>query len=404
MKQQVVPVSEKTALQIASVPGDLQIVGWERLEVMAKTDRDKLEVIPSGDQLSLACDGDLILYAPRAAAVTAENVGGDVDVRAMSGPLALANIGGDLQLRNVSGTTVASVRGDMTVRHVQGDFNIASIGDDASVRQVQGSVQLGRVASDLFLRDVTGNINATVGGDAVLFIKPQGAAVCNLTAGGDILMRVPRDLDARLHLAGGSIESIRVDLPGVEAGQIGAARDLTLGHGTAEINLTAGDGLIVTSSADEWESMADFDSGARDESFMRGEFPGVPADLHERISRRVEEATRRAMEQAMRTQERVGRVMQDQERVQAMTERVGRRVEVAMRRVEDKMRAAERRSAQGASVGRWGAPPTPSAPPPPMPPSEPVSEDERLTILKMLQEKKISMADAEKLLSALEGK
>jgi hypothetical protein len=39
-----------------------------------------------------------------------------------------------------------------------------------------------------------------------------------------------------------------------------------------------------------------------------------------------------------------------------------------------------------------------------VPPGEPVSEDERLAILKMLQEKKISMADAEKLLAALEGK
>jgi hypothetical protein len=36
-------------------------------------------------------------------------------------------------------------------------------------------------------------------------------------------------------------------------------------------------------------------------------------------------------------------------------------------------------------------------------PVEPVSDDERLTILRMLQEKKISVADAEKLLSALEG-
>jgi hypothetical protein len=33
-----------------------------------------------------------------------------------------------------------------------------------------------------------------------------------------------------------------------------------------------------------------------------------------------------------------------------------------------------------------------------------VGDEERLTVLKMLQEKKISMQDAEKLLAALEGK
>jgi hypothetical protein len=35
---------------------------------------------------------------------------------------------------------------------------------------------------------------------------------------------------------------------------------------------------------------------------------------------------------------------------------------------------------------------------------EAVSDDERLVILRMLQEKKISLAEAEKLLAALEGK
>jgi hypothetical protein len=39
----------------------------------------------------------------------------------------------------------------------------------------------------------------------------------------------------------------------------------------------------------------------------------------------------------------------------------------------------------------------------PSKPKTPVSEEERLTILKMLQEKKITAEDAEKLLAALEG-
>jgi hypothetical protein len=46
----------------------------------------------------------------------------------------------------------------------------------------------------------------------------------------------------------------------------------------------------------------------------------------------------------------------------------------------------------------WGRSAEPSAPAP-----EPVQEEERLLILKMLQEKKISMEEAESLLSALEG-
>ena len=40
---------------------------------------------------------------------------------------------------------------------------------------------------------------------------------------------------------------------------------------------------------------------------------------------------------------------------------------------------------------------------PPAPPVDPVTDVERMTILKMLQDKKITSEDAEKLLSALEG-
>jgi hypothetical protein len=43
--------------------------------------------------------------------------------------------------------------------------------------------------------------------------------------------------------------------------------------------------------------------------------------------------------------------------------------------------------------------PTPPAPPK----SEPVAEEERMAILKMLQEKKITAEQAEQLLQALEG-
>jgi hypothetical protein len=44
-----------------------------------------------------------------------------------------------------------------------------------------------------------------------------------------------------------------------------------------------------------------------------------------------------------------------------------------------------------------------NAPTPPSPPSEPVAEEERMAILKMLAEKKITAEQAEQLLNALEG-
>jgi hypothetical protein len=56
------------------------------------------------------------------------------------------------------------------------------------------------------------------------------------------------------------------------------------------------------------------------------------------------------------------------------------------------------------NVGRWNWEIGPTGViKPPAPTVEPVAEEERMAILKMLQEKKISAAQADDLLKALEG-
>jgi hypothetical protein len=326
-------------------------------------------------------------------------VGGDADIRALSGSVEIVSVGGDLQMRNVGAVQVASVMGDMSLRGCVGNFQAKSVGGDASLHEIKGDVDI-TVGADLYLRGAEGNVNAQVGSDAALYLHPQPGTRVNIQAGCDILLRLPTKANAELILQGCDDESIRVDLPGVEAVQMGMLRSVVMGTGGAKITATAGSEVIVTSRDEEWENVAEFDPLGREGPFAPGEFPGLSSELHDRISRRVEEATRRALESSMRAREQ--------------SERTQRRVDTAMRRAEEKMRSAEQRSMHmGIKVGRFGAtidrpgvPPIPPIPPisPRAPASEPVTDAERLSILKMLQDKKISLQDAEKLLAALEGK
>ena len=304
-------------------------------------------------------------------------------------------------MRNVGSVSIKLVGGDMSLRGSSGDLLAESIGGDASLHDIEGDVNI-TVGADLYLRGSDQNVMARVGADAALYLHPKAGATVNVQAGSDILLRLPSKVDAELKLQGCDDESIRVDLPGVKAVELGLFRSLVVGTGAASISLQAGAEVIVTSRDKEWENVAEFDPLGRDGPFSPGEFPGLSSELHERISRKVEEATRRALEASQRAQEQSGRVQQ--------------RVDSAMRRAEDKMRTAERRSMHmGIKVGRFGAslagnarPPSPSVPavPPatPRPVAEPVTDAERLVILKMLQDKKISLQDAEKLLAALDGK
>jgi len=387
MKQQTIQVGARSKINVASVPGDLQVVGWERNELMAKTDGGQLDITSSGEVSSVACDADLILYTPREASLIVESIGGDADLRALVGATEIENVGGDLSLRNVGPMEVTNVGGDLSLRGCSGDFLVKNVGSDASLRDVQGSVGIGWVGSDLYLRGARGDVAINAGSDAVLYLQPKSAVKYAITAGSDVLLRLPAQMDAELILQGGSSESIRVDLPDVEAFQEGSMRTLKLGTGLAKISVTAGDDVVVTSRADEWESMAEFDGNARDESIFSGEVPGFSSELHERINQKVQEATLRAMEKSTRAQARAQS-----------------RADAAIRRAEGKMRAHDRRmKAGGVFIGRWKS--SPDQPASPVPPTDqPVSDEERLTILRMLQDKKISMEDAEKLLAALEGK
>jgi hypothetical protein len=265
------------------------------------------------------------------------------------------------------------------------------VGGDASVRDVDGAVNFDTVGSDLYLRNVRGTVVASAGADVALYLAPIAGVEYHLEAGDDLLVRLPPDADVELHLTGSSADDIRVDFPGAQLEGGDRNFTVTLGSGAAKMFLTAGGDLVVTSQADKWDSAADFTFGMQDD-FEWPEFPNIPPippippDLSERINRRAQEAMRRA-----------------QDKVEAARNRTEARVNAAMRRAEAKARAAEARSRSWhgrVAIGRTGLNISGKA----QARGDPVSDTERLTILKMLQEKKISLEEAEKLLAALEGK
>jgi hypothetical protein len=376
MQRQTVICGPDPKVRLHSVPGDLRVSGWERDEISARTNGDMLQLTGNERGFDLSCDDDLILFIPLEAELTIESVGGDVDLRGFNGVCQVEQVGGDLSGRNLGSFQAGNVGGNLSLRGAAGDIAATRVGGDVSLRAAQADISLPGVGGDLHLRGASGNLSASVGGDAVLYLEPRPDADVMLTAGGDILLRLSPDADVRLELQGGGSDSIHVNLPGVAFEEQTWSGGITLGEGRAHIHLVAGGEITVTSQVEEWQSAAEFDFD------LDVDFPNLPADFSGQIEREVEYATR----QARRAQQHA---------------------EVAMQRAQQKAREAERRiqAKVNARVGRWGmdwSGAIPRPPRPPAPPLEPVSDEERLTILRMLAEKKITAEEAEKLLAALE--
>ncbi len=349
-------------IQIDAIDGDLSLVGWEGDDILIKADDDEIRLAQDGDVIRLSCGDDLALRVPKGASVSIAKIDGDASIRGVMGGIELTEAGGDLSMRDVNSVMVESVRADFSLRGAKGNLRIKKADSDVSIRDVEGNVTLDSVADDLALRDVRGSVSANVAKDVVMYLSPQAGNTYSITAGDDILLVMPPKADATLTL---NADEIVFDWKGVENEDDATSRVVTLGEGSATMTLSAGGDIRVSNRADAGESAEDF-----------GNFAGMGMDwsgFGERISRRVEQATERAQ----------------------------RKIDAAARRIEHKTRDAERRARRGKvglEIGRWGWDfSTKGAP------KSPVSEEERMAILKMLQEKKITAEEAETLLAALEG-
>ena len=349
-----------------SIGGDVSVVGWDGNEILIKADDDEIRLKQNGDEIRFSCDDDVSLRIPKASRLMFASIGGDAAIRGVSGDIEIASISGDLSIRDVGSVAISSIESDFSLRGARGNLYVKSAEGDVSIRDVDGNITLESVADDLALRGARGNIKVNVAEDVVVYLEPREDGSYLVTAGDDILMVLPTAANATITMQG---DEINVEWPGVKNEPDATQRTVVLGNGAAKITLNAGGDIRLTNQANAAESAEEF-----------GNFAGLNFDwsgFGERISRTVQAATSRAT----------------------------RNAEEAARRAE---RHAERQAR------RWGRTPTPPGPwvdfgakgvptPPGMPKSDPVSEEERLAILKMLQEKKITAEQAEQLLQALEG-
>ncbi len=424
MEKQFVTTSSAPRI-VVDVSGDLRLKGQDAFEVVAKTDEpENLTLEAQDDQVSIRCTSDCSLRVPRAAIVQVQFARGDAVLKALEGELSIDSVDGSLELRNVGATRVGMVRGELTAKNVDDSLSVDTVYGELSARSVQGDFTvLGSVKGNLNLSDVGGSAKASANGNIMLRLDPAPGHTYEFKADGNVFCRLPADASVEISVP--QAAQVMVDLPGIHASTpVQTPYALTMGEGDAHISLSAGGNVVLDTHAPDWE-MEDFDidvgeevNGMADvvsgqitrqvESQVRMIEENLNANLS-RITMRLS-AARLTADQARRIEERAREAgeratARAQERVRRAQERLEQKLAAAQRKLEYRAHAsaqarehAHRHSRQGWSFN------IPTPPTPPAPPSDPVSEDERLMILRMLEQKKISLQEAEELLSALEGK
>lgn len=366
-----IDVGDKPQVRITSIGGDLRLTGREGAQLEAHAPVDgKLSVTKDAEAVLITCRSGCLVFLPAESQVQAETIGGDVRAIGLSADLTLGTVGGDCSLRRMGKVAIERIGGDLDARKLDGDLSLKSGGSDGVVTQVQGAVEIGMLGGDFSLGRVEGKVEVNVGGNVSVRLSPQKKGRALVTAGGDLACRLPEDASAKIKVqAGGDLR-----LSGIEESESKEAGGLLrIGKGEAEIELSAGGDLWLHAGA---ESFADID-----------------LDLGESIAARIE--AKMADIEARFGATDSGFSKFDSDRI---GERVRRAVSRSMRKAAKAQRRAELRfdrTHEGKHIhfGPFGTPT-----------HEPASEEERMSILRMLEQGKINVDEAENLLKALEEK
>ena len=357
---QLLQCSATPTLTLRSVEGNLSLSGWDRQEIQVRTNADNegLRIETSEDGFVLVCEGDLWLQAPVQSTVV-----------------------------------IAAVEGNASISLLLGGLTIEKIEGNAQIAKVAGDVQLALVEGNLALDEVGGNLSATVEGNAkVQTALPAGQQV-KVVAEGSIVCEAPQDAGGVFVLKAGG--HMRVKGFGDERSARSGELRFERAPADATVTLQADGNITLRGIQLRPFDGAEFAGSIEDEMALRS--VEITQEISAQIESQVGELSRQLDDKLSRLGSNEELAVSIQERVQAAMRRAEEKLAEAMRKMEQRTQESETRRRKGG----WTSPPPPPPPAAPKPKRAPATDEERMMILRMVEQGKLSVEQAEKLLAAL---
>lgn len=418
-------------LHLIRADRDVGIKGWDReaVEIVLDGDPDQCTVQEQGPVLTVESNVALSISVPSGTTVNVEQVRGDLMLRDLSGPVSVAGVDGetlvrlcsapvslqtvhsDITVDQLSGPlTVTQVDGDVRANHVDAALVLGTVHGDVRAGAIGGSLEMGAVDGDVRVSEAAGmvslehghgdfkgndlragmNVRQIQGDMSLKTVVTQGCTYRG-RADGDVVAKFPEETSARFILKAKG--TVLAKLPQVDEEGEGRLVGQS-GDGAAEVDLTAGGSISLKIRGRGERATFGVDLGADIAAQIEAQIAESlgSIDVDALAHREIEKAMRRAEKEIEKAQQRAHRGRaRAEERVQRAQERAMR----AARRAQEKISRSHGRDGMfgGSSAfftARRAAP------------KSQASEEEQLAILKMVQENKITVEDAEKLLRALD--
>lgn len=388
MFKETIEVSATPHITFTDCVGDLVVRAAEgkQIDLRLQGTTEDLSLERQGESITLKARTGCILTCPPHTTLTLEAVHGDLKIRGVEHPIVGGQIYGDVVLRDVGPVALETVFGDLVARQVAGDLQATSLQGDARIRQVEGHLQIDRVGGDLRVEGLMNGLEASgVGADVRLGPPFAPAATYRIQAGSDLRVYLPDDANVRLTLQAGG--RVRSRIPDLALEERAAKAEMTLGAGESILDATVGGHIYLS----PW------DGGKAPPEDLGFNFAADLEGLGSLIELRIAEAM---TEMQTRLEDSLGQIDSEavQRRVEQAAEKVRWKTEKARLKMEQE---AERARLQAERAERrWRRFSGEREPPP----EQSVSDEERLRVLRLVEQGQISPDEAADLLAALEGR
>ncbi len=354
--------------------GSLTVRGDAEREIrlLVRDQEDEVSLERQGETLTVTIPASGTLICPPGTTLTVDRVMGSLHVDSIRGSLAAGVVHGNATLTEVGPVALERALGNLSARGVTGDLAAEDVKGNARVHRVEGRLALGQVAGNLTAEDIQGGLEAEqVRGNVRLGPAFVAGETYRANTSGNLTVHLPADADLRLALrARGQVHS---EVPGLNLETIEGETRATLGAGEALVN-------------------ADVQGNVLLRSVEPGEAFGINAGLEE-LGARIEWQVNDAMaELATRLESSLGRWDPEpmRRKIEETTEQARRKAEQAAERARMRAERAERRWRRASGERSQPQP-------------KPASDEERLRVLRMVEEGLLTPEQASELLAALKG-
>lgn len=406
MVKKSLPVEGINTLEVTSVNGDLYLTGWAKEEIQIKVLNSEDQYRVKKGRLEIQFPEDGILHIPHNLPVKIKTVNGNAVLKEIGSEIKIDTVNGDLKIRDLGSAAIDTIRGDLFAKRIQGDLRAKLINGDAQIDDIKGQVGLDTVNGDLFVEKVAGGLDAKADGDGMLDFSPVPWQAYRIDVKGDLSFSLPDDCNADLTIKSEAAD-ISLILGGLDIRSRKKELNQRLGEGGTAILLSAGGSVFLSSAA--FDLKTSFRSNLGDFSDFTTDFAFQTSDQIKENLVDLEFDLRTSMADLEKNLEDLGLSEENLRDISTQIEESSRlaaeKAELAAIRAQAKVEKSFAKARRKALKARakvkefdlgdfledqqdsWA-----------------VNESERLLILEMLQEKKISLEEADQLLNALEGK